>query len=158
MSRTERTASMRRRFIALVLCAVMAIAVACTVGIGDEPHVPLVGGVYQYSATTAEDGAIIFAGTLVLQEGPHGELGGSYRLPGQCSTAEGETADCQGRVVGQRNADLSLAFDFDTERFHHTGTLDRDGVIRGLWIFTFVDTLTADTSRAAGPFTGVPVR
>lgn len=131
---------------------------ACTVGIGEEPHVPLVGGVYQYAAMMAEDGRLVFAGTLVIQEGPNGAIGGSYRLPGQCQTLDGKVADCQGSIVGRRAADLSLAFDFDDDRFHHTARLDRDGVIRGLWTLVLVDSATADTSRAAGPFTGVPGR
>ena len=145
-------------FLRAALAVSASLLTACTVGIGEEPHVPLIGGVYQYTAAVAEGGATVLTGTLVLEEGPHGELGGSYRLPGQCSTTDGEVADCQGSVVGRRNADLSLAFDFDTDRFHHTGTLDRDGVVRGLWIFTIVNEATSDTSRAAGPFTGVPVR
>jgi hypothetical protein len=142
-------------------CAIGAVCVtlaSCTVGIGDDPQQPLVGGVYQYSAALAEGGRVIYAGTLVLSEAGAGAIGGSYRLPGQCTTPEHQTADCVGSVVGKRLPDATITFDFDSDRFHHTGRLDRDGAIRGLWTLSFVDSTTSATSRAAGPFVSIPVR
>ena len=140
------------------VAAVMLGAGACTVGLTEAPHTPLVGGVYQYSAFLLGSDRLMFRGTLLLDDAGAARLGGTYLFPAQCASAEGETVDCRGAVTGSLSGG-DVVFDFDSDRFHHTGRRDRNGEIRGLWVLTVEQGGGGEESRRiSGRFVALPTR
>lgn len=142
-----------------LLLSLALLAAGCTVGISDADPIPVVGGSYGYSVYRGGTGDLVMQGTLILEDGADGEIGGAYILPGQCSTEDGETADCRGAVRGTVGVGGEVRFDFDDGTFHHTGALHRDGSIEGLWIYHSDSTTeTGEDVHITGRFEATPSR
>ncbi len=144
---------------AVVLAAAAVLAAGCGGALTESPPRPLAGGTYRYQATFVEDAAGIARGTLILQDGASGAVGGTFLLPAQCVARDGRTADCVGAVTGRLAADGAVQFDFEQFGLHHSGLLDRDGTLRGLWVLTVpADSAGLPERRLSGRFEAVPVR
>jgi uncharacterized protein YceK len=145
---------------AAVLATAAFLAAGCGGALTEAPARPLAGGTYRYQATFVEDdNAGIARGTVILQDGAGGAVGGTFLLPAQCVARDGRTADCAGAVVGRLAADGAVEFDFEQFGMHHSGLVDRDGTLRGLWVLTLpADSAGLPERRLSGRFEAVPVR
>jgi hypothetical protein len=156
---TRERRRVRAALLAAVLSAPLTTPSACTLGITDGPHAPLVGGVYHYSAYLLGSDQLVFRGTLLLEDTQRTAIGGTYLLPAQCVAESGATVDCRGAVVGAISGGADLTFDFDSDRFHHTGRRERNGDIRGLWVLSIErDSTGGAPRRLSGRFVAVPTR
>lgn len=94
-------------------------------------------GVYVYDAYSNR-GRLVYSGYLELRVDGSGRIGGTYRLPRQCTDRRGFEADCTGYLGGRADRDGHFHFGLDEGWLRSQGVVDRYDEAAGRWETRFL--------------------